>query len=96
MDSPRPERLGSWFRGVVIAVMIVAYGWLVGSPQGSFAQMLVAGAGLQLLVIVVRKMLPPGAQPQAQYVFEFVADGVTVLLFALGVFGSIARASIDM
>jgi hypothetical protein len=95
-DSPHDERLASWMRGIFIAALIVAYGWFVGSPQGSFTQMFVVGAALQVLVIVIRKLVPGEHQSQAQYLFEMVADGATVLVFALGVFGAIARASTEM
>ena len=95
-ESPRQARLSSRFRGVVIAVMIVAYGWFVGYPQGSFALMFAVGVAMQLLVIFIRQFVPASAQPQAQYVFELVADAVTVLTFALGVFGGIARLSAEV
>jgi hypothetical protein len=96
MDSSRDERLASWLRGIFIAALIVAYGWFVGSPQGSFAQVFVVSAALQILVIVIRKLVPGGQQSHAQYIFEVVADGATVLVFALGVFGGIARAAAQM
>jgi hypothetical protein len=35
--------------------------------------------------------VPAEVLPQAQDLFEMIADGVTVLMFALGVFGGIAR-----
>jgi hypothetical protein len=92
-ESPHQERLGSWTRGIFIAALIVAYGWFIGHPQGSFAQMFVVGAAIQILVIVVRKLVPSEHRARAQYVFEMVADGVTVLVFALGVFGGIARTA---
>ncbi len=92
-DSPHQERLGSWTRGVFIAALIVAYGWFIGHPQGSFAQMFVAGAAIQILVILVRRLLPTQWRAQAQYIFELVADGVTVLVFALGVIGGITSAA---
>ena len=92
-ESPHQERLGSWTRGIFIAALIVAYGWFIGHPQGSFAEMFVVGAAIQILVIVVRKLVPSEHHAQAQYVFELVADGVTVLVFALGVMGGIARTA---
>lgn len=92
-DSEKKERLSSWMRGLIIGALIVGYGWFVGHPQGSFARLLVVGAAVQLLVIVVRKLVPAEQRPQAQQVFELVADGVTVFVFALGVFGGIAGLS---
>lgn len=94
MDEPaQQERLASWMRGVFIAALIVAYGWFIGHPQGSFATMFVAGAAIQILVIIVRRLVPAQHHAQTQYIFELVADGVTVLVFALGVIGGITSAS---
>jgi hypothetical protein len=92
-ESPDQERVASWMRGMFIAALIVAYGWFIGHPQGSFANMFVAGAAVQILVIVVRKLVPASGRAQAQNVFELVADGVTVLTFALGVIGGITSAA---
>ena len=92
-DTTRKERLNSWTRGTVIAAMIVGYGWFIGLPQGPSGRMFIAGAVVQLLVIVARKLLPANLRPQAQDTFELLADGVTVLVFALGVFGAIANIS---
>ena len=80
-------------RGIIIATLIVAYCWFIGQPQDSFAQMFVVGAAIQILVILVRKLVPAQHRAQAQYVFELVADGITVLVFALGVLGGITRAA---
>ena len=80
-------------RGIIIAVLVVVYGWFVGHPEGSFAMMFVAGAAIQILVILARKLLPAQWSAQSQYVFELLADGVTVLVFALGVIGGITAAS---
>jgi len=90
-ESPADRRLNSWVRGGVIAALMVAYGWIRGAPQPSFALMLLVGALLQFLVILVRRFLPAEQQARAQDVFELLADGVTVLCFALGVYGAIAR-----
>jgi len=48
------------------------------------------GAALQLAVILIRRFVPADMQPEAIYIYEYVADGASVLLFALGVFGGIA------
>ena len=94
MNSPLTgdeRRFSSGGRGVVIAVMIAFYGWFMHAPAGSGSVSLLAAAGLQLLVIALRRFVPADRLPQALYVFEVVADGVTVLLFALGVFDGIAK-----
>jgi hypothetical protein len=95
-DSPRDLRIASWTRGIFIGVLIVVYEWILKVPGGSFRQMFVIGAGVQLVIIVLRRFVPPDAQPQAQYIFEMIADGVTVLAFALGVFGGVLRAPLDV
>ena len=46
---------------------------------------------LQSGIVLVRKFLPPDQGAQAQDIFEMIADGTTVLSFALGVFGTIGR-----
>jgi hypothetical protein len=84
-------RLSSRVRGVLITALIAGYGWLFSQPQGSYAEGLLIAALLQVAVILLRRWVPPDAQPVALYVFEMIADGITVLLFALGVFGSINR-----
>lgn len=95
-ESHHQERLASWMRGIFIAALIVAYGWFIGHPQGSFARMFVAGAAIQILVIFVRRLVPAQQRAQAQDVFELIADGVTVLVFALGVLGGITRVSAEI
>jgi len=95
-DSPRDLRIASWTRGVFIGVLIAFYGWILNVPEGSFRQMFLVGAGVQLLIIVLRRLVPTESAPQAQYIFELVADGATVLVFALGVFGGIARFPQDV
>ena len=92
-DLPRDLRIASWTRGVLIGALIVFYGWFVKAPEGSFTQMFLVGAGVQLLIIVLRRFVPPDYAPQAQYIFEMIADGVTVLTFALGVFAGLARVT---
>ena len=80
-------------RGVIIATLIILYFCFIGQPLNSFAQMFVVGAAIQILIIVVRKLVPAQHHAHAQHVFELVADGVTVLVFALGVIGEITRVS---
>jgi hypothetical protein len=82
-------RIDSRIRGTTIAVLIAAYAWMFNQPQGSFATALLIAAALQVSVIVLRRWVPPEGQPAAMYAFDMVADGITVLMFALGVFGGI-------
>jgi hypothetical protein len=45
----------------------------------------------------MRRMVPAEELPRALYIFEMIADGVTVLMFALGVFGAIgALAKVEI
>ncbi len=85
--NARDPRVASWMRGVFIAVLIVVYGWFVKTPQASMTAGLLVAVVLQALIIAARRWVPEGTMPQAQEIFEMVADGVSVLMFALGVFG---------
>jgi hypothetical protein len=85
----RDPRIASWLRGVFIAALIVAYGWLVKTPQASMTASFLVALVLQVLIVTARRFVPEDAMPQAQEIFEMVADGVSVLMFALGVFGGL-------
>lgn len=89
--SPRDLRIATRVRGVAIGMLILAYGFVSKQSSGSFTSSLLIAAALQIAVLVARKWVPPDRMPMTQYSLEMIADGVTVLLFALGVFGSIAR-----
>ena len=89
-SSPRPPRLSSTVRGWIIAAFIAGYGWLFQQPGASLAGMLLVGAGFQIVVIALRRFVPAANHHEATHVVEMVADGATVLSFALGVFGGIA------
>jgi hypothetical protein len=91
--STREMRLSSMTRGIVITVLIAGYLWVSKQPAGSLTTALLIAAGLQLVVLAVRRLVAPETQPMALYVFELLADGATVLLFALGVFGGIFKAA---
>ena len=91
MSTAQDLRVASWIRGIFIGALIVAYGWFVRGPQASLTASFLVGVVLQLAIVVARRLVPAGALPQAQDVFEMIADGVTVLMFALGVFGGIAH-----
>lgn len=89
--SPRELRLSSQVRGIIIGALALAFGFLTRQPGASLTYALLIAAGLQVLVILIRRLVPPGVQPMALYVFELLADAATVLLFALGAFGGILR-----
>jgi hypothetical protein len=89
----RSQRLSSPLRGWIIGVLLAFYGWFTRQPGESLAVLLLVGAAMQLAVIVIRRIVPPDRQAEAFQVYELVADGVTVLLFALGVFGGIASTT---
>jgi hypothetical protein len=95
-ESPREMRLSSTLRGLIIAAFIAAYTWISNQPAASLTESLLVAAGLQLAVIAIRRVVAADHQPLALYIFEFVADGVTVLLFALGIFGGILKVAMDV
>ena len=78
---------------MIIAVLIGIYGWIMRDGEASPTVSLLVAAGVQIVVIAVRHLVPADRQPEAMSVVELIADGVTVLLFALGVFGGIARTA---
>lgn len=92
----RDLRRGASFRGFAIAVMIAAYGWFMHQPAASFRASFLVAAALQLFLIVLKRLVPHERLPQALYAYETFADGVTVLLFALGVFGGIQSIPQDL
>ena len=87
-----------------IAAYVLFVRWPAPDPAAtglltSTPQMVLAGLALQASIVVVRRFRggsPPGERPdepfspRAAYLFELVADGATVLLFALGTYGRIA------
>jgi hypothetical protein len=92
--TPRQMRLGTTVRGAIITGLLVCYGVLVDEPGASLIAGLLVAAGLQILVLILRRVIPPEALPQVMYLFELLVDAATVLLFALGVFGGIVRAGL--
>jgi hypothetical protein len=104
-------RLHGAVRGAIIAYGIGAYTFFfsqpttpaeqpAASPVAGVTQMLLVGVGLQLLVLVVRKLAPGSGRaldrernpsPLGVFLFELLVDGVTVLLFALATFRGIAQ-----
>jgi hypothetical protein len=96
-DSPRDLRLSSNIRGTFIAVLILVYAWFSNEPGVSLKATFLVAAALQLAVIAMRRVVPVDELPRALYIVELIADGVTVLMFAVGVFGAIgAVATLDI
>jgi hypothetical protein len=89
MNEARDARIASWMRGVFIAALVVAYGWVLKLPQASLTASFLVGAILQAAIVLIRRLVPAESLPEAQDIFEMIADGATVLMFALGVFGGI-------
>ena len=63
--------------------------------MGSLKSAFLVAAGLQLAVLVLRRVVPPEQMPEAMHVFELLVDGGTILAFALGVYGGILRTPAD-
>jgi hypothetical protein len=91
--SPRELRLSSTVRGAIIGALIAVYAYVSGEPGATFTASLLIAAGLQVVVLLLRKFVPTYLMPQALHVFELLADAATVFLFALGVFGGILRTA---
>lgn len=89
--AERKQRFSNLTRSMVIAAGVAAYSWYFKQPSTPLPQMFLVGAGLQGVVILIRRFVPADVQPQAMDIFELVVDGATVLSFALGVFGGILR-----
>lgn len=94
--TPRQMRWSSTLRGVVIAVLLAAYGWVANLGGASFISSLLIAAGLQIAVLLSRRFLPAYLLPQVIDTLELLADAATVLLFALGVFGGIMSYQMEM
>jgi hypothetical protein len=92
IETPRQMRLSSTVRGVIIGVMIAGYALVVRQPAASLAASLLLAVALQIAVLVLRKLVPADNHPTAMFVFELIADGLTILLFALGVYSGVFRA----
>jgi hypothetical protein len=90
--TPRERRLESTIRGIAIAVLLGVYGLLMDEPGASWLPSLLVGAALQFLVLVLRRVVPADVLPMVLYLFELLADAVTVFLFALGVYGGLLSA----
>lgn len=105
MTTLAANRLQGALRTGLIGYGIAAYGYLrIGSESagnaqtfglgGSASGFLLSGLALQILLILaqvlIRRVFPDHAvAAQAIWIVELIADGVTVLLFALGTLGAI-------
>jgi hypothetical protein len=99
-------------RTAFITYGIAAYTYLLARPGpadaakafgvgASASAFLLSGLGLQILLIAARftiKRAMPDREMSAQAlgIVELIADGVTVLLFAMATFGAIAHAPADL
>lgn len=100
-------RLSGTIRSAVIAYGIGAFTLLLARDDGPTAgaprqvlYMVLTGLGLQALLLVVRTLtaryeraagLEVQLSPLAVYLFELIADGVTVFLFALATYRGILQ-----
>lgn len=95
--NERALRVSGWARGVLIAYGVGAFSVFFSRTIGFDAGASAIGIGLAVQIglwvvryIVKRYQRERGSSEeavgQAMYVLELVADGVTVLLFALGTY----------
>lgn len=94
-EITRELRFSSTLRGVIIAALLGLYGYVTHQPGTSFAYMLLIAAGLQVVVLLLRRLVPPDQLPGVLGIFELLVDAATVFLFALGVFGGILSQGYD-
>jgi hypothetical protein len=103
------QRLLGALRTGLIGYGIAGYYYFVMGPGsqgkaetlgggGSPSSFLLGGVGLQILLIVIHALIKrtvpdEGLAAQARWTAELVADGVTVLLFALATFGGILHSA---
>ena len=106
-ESPRSLRVSTKVRGFIISYALAAFALLLPRRHESeayadaFATVVFALA-LQVLIVLVRYLtqryerrhrIEGELLPKAMFVAELVADGVSVLLFALGTFRAIASTT---
>ena len=91
MDGFREPRINSYVRGAAIGFIALVYGLMTRQSDASFTSWLLIAAGLQVAVLLLRRFVPPDQLPQMMNLVELLADAATVLLFALGIYGSIAN-----
>ena len=80
-------------RGVFITGLILVYSWFLKDPGVSLKVTFLIAAAFQFAVILIRRFVPADQLPRAIYIFELIADGVTVLMFAIGVFGALGGSA---
>ena len=100
------ERIYGAVRTSLIGYGVIAYAYFkVSSASGGATQgspgFVLAGLGLQLFLVVARALIkryaPDGAPAtQGMFILEIVADGATVLLFAVATFGGISHTISDL
>jgi hypothetical protein len=95
-ETTRQLRLSSTTRGILIAVLIGFYSYVMDHPGASFTASLLVAAGLQVGVLLLRRFVTPDLLPQAMYLLEMLADAATVFLFALGVYGGMLRYGLEV
>lgn len=85
------------FRTALIGYGVALFGFLftrsgIHAPPESLAEeLLVGGLALQVAVLAGRWLLKGEGRERLLGIVELIADGVTVLLFALATFQGIAR-----
>jgi hypothetical protein len=88
-DEVRRLRLSGPFRSALIAYGIAAFAFIVPQSSGGSRTMLIVGLVVQAIVLVARalaKRLDGETAAAAIAIVELIADGVTVLLFALATY----------
>ncbi|HEV7607010.1 MAG TPA: hypothetical protein VGO61_06720 [Steroidobacteraceae bacterium] len=93
---PHEMRLSNTARGIFIAVLIGGYSWAFKQPAASLTWSFLAAAGIQLVVIALRRFVPPANLPVALYLLELFADAATVFMFALGVYGGLLNRAAEV
>jgi hypothetical protein len=85
------------FRTALIGYGVALFGFLFTrsgiheAPENPAEELLLGGLALQVAVLAVRWMVKGEGREQILDVVELIADGVTVLLFALATFQGISR-----
>ena len=85
------------FRTALIGYGVAVFGFLFTrsgiheAAETMAEELLVGGLGLQVAVLALRWMLKGEGREQILPIVELIADGLTVLLFALATFQGIAR-----
>ena len=101
MSNPRPQKLYGAVRTALVGYGVAALAFLgsraapAGTPASgeSGISLVLWGIGIQLALMAARALIKRRVADQAAdkllLVLELIGDGATVLLFALGTFGTI-------